>query len=861
MLIVQDPAARESAAAMYVGVGSQDDPPGIEGLAHFLEHMLFIGTEEYPEVDALSHYVSDHGGGYNAFTSRDHTQYFFSVQPQFFSEGFNIFSSFFVSPLFDEGYVERERHAVHAEFKMHQKEDPWRHYAVSQLISNPNHPANRFHVGNLDTLKECREGDLRKSLLAFYHKYYSSNNMYFVAVTPDTIETHLDTIKQRLLSIPNRNTVKKDLGKRFDKTSLGRFIQVENIAPNRSLDFEFAIPNQDKEYFSPAASYISSLIGDEGEGSILEALKREGWAQSLSAGYGKVSDHEGTINVEIELTEKGYHHIHEIISAVMSYVELIRYEGVTQTRFNEAQRISFLEYLFYGQQPVLSQVNGLVASMPNTPYRLLRKARYITDESVFDKAHIYQLLDAIRLDNARIWLSSPDEETNEVDDVYHVEYSNRPIGMLEAVRWLEPSNFALALPKENSFIPNSISIHKADPMPLPVEISSGKWYLTDSDFLQPKQYMDIALLGKEIVSTKDIVAMDMGVLLLRHLANPVLYPANNAGLNWSVSRHLHGLNISVWGMGDQSQAVLQTILKMLGEMPQITSDAMFHLLKERYEQALKEEDTILPAAMLSKRLNTILRPDLAHREDRLEVLDALTLQDVVSFLQDYFAETSMKQMYYGNLTVDSIQNISPETEGMKVGKQYLDVKPNRVLKLEKGIARYAYPSEQSDHAVILYYQMPGNSYRERAMTMILNKMIAPDFFEELRTNQQLGYFVRSAYRPIHDWPGMAFLIQSPHTDSATLIDRIHAFLEAGEFWHDSSYETAKATLIHQYEDPFETMGEVSDFYWYKIWQGTEEFDSKQKMIQALEDLTYSEIKAFYQHTFVDEVSAIYLTSK
>ncbi len=55
------------------------DPSSVPGLAHFLEHMLFMGTEKFPQENAYQLYLSNHGGSSNAYTSQDHTVYYFDV--------------------------------------------------------------------------------------------------------------------------------------------------------------------------------------------------------------------------------------------------------------------------------------------------------------------------------------------------------------------------------------------------------------------------------------------------------------------------------------------------------------------------------------------------------------------------------------------------------------------------------------------------------------------------------------------------------------------------------------------------------------------------------------------------------------
>jgi len=71
--------------------------------------------EKYPQVDGYQQFISAHGGQSNAYTSSDHTNYFFDVQPAHFEAAMDRFAQFFISPLLDPAYVDREKNAVEAE--------------------------------------------------------------------------------------------------------------------------------------------------------------------------------------------------------------------------------------------------------------------------------------------------------------------------------------------------------------------------------------------------------------------------------------------------------------------------------------------------------------------------------------------------------------------------------------------------------------------------------------------------------------------------------------------------------------------------------------------------------------------------
>ena len=92
VLLISDPTTDKSSAALDVHVGHMSDPKALPGLAHFCEHMLFLGTERFPDENEYSKFLSQHGGSFNAFTSSDHTNYYFDVSPEHLHGALDRFS-------------------------------------------------------------------------------------------------------------------------------------------------------------------------------------------------------------------------------------------------------------------------------------------------------------------------------------------------------------------------------------------------------------------------------------------------------------------------------------------------------------------------------------------------------------------------------------------------------------------------------------------------------------------------------------------------------------------------------------------------------------------------------------------------
>jgi len=171
--LVSDPASEKSAACLATKVGSMSDPPEAPGLAHFLEHMLFLGTETYPVENAYSSYLSSHGGFSNAYTSQEETVYYFDVLSPHFGVALDMFASFFICPLFSEGSTTREINAVDSENAKNLQSDMWRSFQLFKSLAREGHPYAGFSTGNLQTLQDKPQEsglNIRDMMIAFHKK-------------------------------------------------------------------------------------------------------------------------------------------------------------------------------------------------------------------------------------------------------------------------------------------------------------------------------------------------------------------------------------------------------------------------------------------------------------------------------------------------------------------------------------------------------------------------------------------------------------------------------------------------------------------------------------------------------------------
>ena len=135
---------KKAAAALAVSVGSFSDPPEAQGLSHFLEHMIFMGSVRFPEENAYDAYLQQHGGTSNAYTEAEQTVFHFDCAPLAFRGALERFAAQFEAPLCAETATAREVRAVDSEFTQAQQSDGARLLQVQCAGAAVDHPAALF---------------------------------------------------------------------------------------------------------------------------------------------------------------------------------------------------------------------------------------------------------------------------------------------------------------------------------------------------------------------------------------------------------------------------------------------------------------------------------------------------------------------------------------------------------------------------------------------------------------------------------------------------------------------------------------------------------------------------------------------
>ncbi|KAJ8068540.1 hypothetical protein OCU04_004090 [Sclerotinia nivalis] len=343
VLLVHDAETDKASAAMDVNVGNFSDPEDLPGMAHAVEHLLFMGTKKHPVENDYRQYLASHSGSSNAHTGATSTNYYFEVAaksgengdsrestPSPFYGALDRFAQFFIDPLFLGSTLDRELKAVDSEHKNNLQNDQWRLHQLNKSLSNPKHPYCRFAIGNLEVLKiqpESRGINVREKFMEFYDKHYSANRMKLVILGREPLDKLESWAADLFASVRNKNLPQNrwEDEQPYGSDQLLTQCFVKPVMDSRTLTISFPFIDEEPLFESQPSRYLAYLIGHGGLGSIISYNKSKGWADASNAYLSPTCPGTlGLFNCQIRLTEDGLKNYKEVVKVVFQYIALLK---------------------------------------------------------------------------------------------------------------------------------------------------------------------------------------------------------------------------------------------------------------------------------------------------------------------------------------------------------------------------------------------------------------------------------------------------------------------------------------------------------------------------------------------------------
>jgi len=348
VILEENKTAPVVALQIWVKIGSADERDEEAGMCHFIEHMLFKGTEKR-KVREAAREIESLGGTINAYTSYDQTVYHITIASRYAETGLDILSDAIQHSTFDPLEFEREREVILEEIRMGEDAPSRRLFKQTMAALYRQHPYRRPVIGYEKTIRSIQ----RDKMVSFFKKWYAPNHMVLIAVgdfNTDEMEGKVrSTFKEFKPSperFPNRIPEPKQ-GETQAMTSHGNF---------KETYLQIALPiSSARDEDTPALDALSHLLGGGEPSRLVQKIKLEkGLVHSIYASSYTPKE-PGLFIIGATLTAEN---VEKTIEAILEEVIRLKTEGVTAEELHRV-KVNIESNLIYGRQTVQGQAGKI----------------------------------------------------------------------------------------------------------------------------------------------------------------------------------------------------------------------------------------------------------------------------------------------------------------------------------------------------------------------------------------------------------------------------------------------------------------------------------------------------------------------
>lgn len=333
---------------IFVKTGTKNELPGEEGISHFLEHMMFKGTEKRSAKD-ISEEIDNIGGMINAYTSKENTVYYVQVLSSKIDVGVDILSDMFLNSTFTTENLDKERNVIIEEIKMYEDipEETVHDENVKFAIEGVQ---SKSVLGTVESLKEI---DREKLVAYFKHRYIPSNMIISVAgnIEMDSLYEQLNGTFGNLETTEYPREYNGEMKIKDGENLIKRDTNQVHLCFNT-----LGVSTKDKKKYSVAM--ISNILGGNMSSRLFQKIREEkGLAYSVYS-YTTSFEEGGMFTVYAGTTKESYA---EVLDMIKEEFEEVKDEGISSYELQKAKN-QFLSMLTFGLENSKGKMNRMASS-------------------------------------------------------------------------------------------------------------------------------------------------------------------------------------------------------------------------------------------------------------------------------------------------------------------------------------------------------------------------------------------------------------------------------------------------------------------------------------------------------------------
>ena len=893
VLLISDKDTEKSAASITMRIGSLDEPKEFLGLAHFLEHMLFLGSKKYPNPSEYEKFFTECGGSNNAYTDDHRTVYAFDCSNDGFYEGLDRTSDFFKHPLFDEKYTEKEINAVNSEFIGNQQSDQWRKYSVLSSVSDPKSFANRFTIGNKETLMKPGIGE---ALLDFHAKYYSSNIGFACLYNNQPLETMRKYAIELLSGIENKKAVApnyKDFLKPYGPEQMKKQTKIEKTDDGQDMTIYFTMPFYSPEIDS-SLNYITNAIVHRCKGSIYDELFEKGWVTDVTAGHDVLGKNNSiSFYIELTLTKKGQKEYDQIASAVCGFLEMLRTTPAPKWFHDELELILTNEFEYLKKDEPYETVEAIAGKFGIHKNEHLLNHDYHFSE--FNSERITEQLSYLTYENSIILLSA-ETMFNEGDDCivdYYFQVKYQTSDYDENLQSKMSKDFykpeiLFSYPPANYYIARNFDlqceteaslkgVEKVEPTLILSEKGCDIWYKPDITFKEPRLFVYFQIFRNDnsrSLTPEESVMSGIWVGLLEVYLTEEIYQGELACCELDFEVEEDGIQLSIECFNDSILHLIEKISKKIASFKEEFDEEKFDTIKNNAEEELNSFWQDDPGTQARHYLDNILNTKKILNQKLLKAHDEITFEGYKKYCKDEIWSKLFFQCYFsGNIAKENcIEIYTNIRDSFNAYKNFEPLERTDIIqfpilnfaKNETSIYRkFIQNEDDKNSAIAKYYQMEacegdtGTRTQETYTLNLINHFISDRFYSQLRTEQQLGYTVYARVTKKRGHSGITFVVKGDVQDPNYVSEKITEFLESQmtklEEQSEEDFEKLKSGYSQSITVKSLSLSEEAETLFYQeIYSHLYNWDYIEKLKEIVPLITKDDAMRVYKKVFLED---------
>lgn len=854
-ILISDPLADQSAASVALDIGSWNDPVEFPGMAHFCEHMLFMGTKKYPNDNEFFSSIADYAGTTNAFTAPNQTVYMFAAQTNGFLTLLDRFAHFFIDPLFKRANIAREMHAVDQEFAKNIEHDGWREYMIFKETGNPNHPNRLFSTGNSETLEKIPQNVLQK----WHREKYGAERMHLAIYSPLPLKTLKELVVPLFSEVPKSQSASLDHSAQLSsKQQQGHITFVKPIRNKQTLTLNWELPPELSDDLTKSADLLAYALRRGQKYSLYEKLKAEQLIDVMST---RVDDFGGKqhrfFQITLELTGQGIEQIDTVVLRCFEALAGLRETGVPAYLFQEKNTMAQLHYQYQGRENPFDYITQLGQTLTEEELSTFPRNSLLSTAYAADKIALAISLLTPETCSLSL-LASPDVTKvipNQREKWFGAEYAIQPIPSQWLLKWANAKpNAQILLAEPNPFLPSHLSLLSdsacgSKPIAIANDELGMAFYARSSEFGTPESIYHIHILSPEIYPSA--LSHTLTSLYIDHLTDvlqPVLTAAHSAGLDASIDLDRSALYLQISGYSEKAPLLLQQIVKEMDQHP--PTREQFAIYVARHEKAYLNAQKELAARQAKELLDSLVNQDKTTKKEKLAALKTITYEHFLSFIDNLFDATYIEALFAGNLSLKDAESAYLDVIHV-LGKSLPYAKEGhsqtKILQLADlgGPYQIQETTDMQGNATILLVDEGAFTFQRRAIQEVLSTTLKESFSNELRSKQKTGYIAQSEGMELEERLFQYFVVQSNSHQPDDLLFRFEQFIETfndslGDNTSSQRFDTIKENLISSLKTRFRNLKDKSALWDRLAFERDGDFDFVEKRINTLSALTYGD---------------------